>query len=658
MEFTGERFMPGQGGAQIAYEHLLRYLFAREVVTGKRVLDLGCGEGYGAFLLAQRAQRVIGIDVAPVAAAYAASKYAAGNLRFVVGSALDVPLVGEHQFDIVTCFEVLEHVADSEKLVSEAKRMLRTDGILIISTPNKKTYSDDPQTRNPFHVREFYLHGFLDLLRARFKHLALYGESLSFGASMWNLQPADRPLRIGEHVVEVVSDTLAPVREVQPPSREPTYFVAVCSDHPIPDEFVYRAVYFNDQSYLMRSEFEAAVEDRDRLGGRVETLEADLAALQHRAEQSRQAYSKALEELRATQESVAWRAIVRYRTVIDRFLPAGTFRRQAYHRIIGAARNALGARRRGRPPEGPPAPSTPAGIGLPRRPVHNARGPGVDIILPVYNGLPYLRECLQSVVRHTDLTVHRLVIIDDASPDADVRDYVTHFCAARSPEANITLLLHEANLGFVKSINEGFRWSARDVVLLNSDTVVTAGWVERLQRAAYSAWNIATVTPLSNNATICSIPEFNKENNIPGGFTIESFGTYIDRISLRYYPRIPTAVGFCMYVRRKVLDEIGVFDEAHFGRGYGEENDFCMRAARQGWVHVLDDATYVYHKGGASFPPDIRSSELDQHLTVLARIHPDYAPMVNQFITENPLRFLHAYLKMRLQHLGTSETPG
>src|SRR4029078_568222 len=152
-------------------------------------------------------------------------------------------------------------------------------------------------------------------------------------------------------------------------------------------------------------------------------------------------------------------------------------------------------------------------------------------------------------------------------------------------------------LGFPASANRGMGASDRDVVLLNSDTEVTAGWLEKLQAAGYSAAAVATATPFSNNATLCSLPRSFAANALPSGLDADGFGRVVEERSRREYPRIPTGVGVCLCVKRKVLDAVGAFDEARFGQGYGEENDFCMRALRAGYVHVLDDSTFIYHAG-------------------------------------------------------------
>jgi len=271
----------------------------------------------------------------------------------------------------------------------------------------------------------------------------------------------------------------------------------------------------------------------------------------------------------------------------------------------------------------------------------------VDIIVPVHNACEDVQECIKSVLRNTDLHFHRLIIIDDKSTDARIQNYLETLKATVNG-LNVEVILNEENIGFTRTANKGLKFSDKDVILLNSDTIVAKKWVERLKTAAYSSPGIATVTPFSNNATICSIPHFCENNPLPSKFDLDSFAEFISRISLRYYPKIPTGVGFCMYIKRNVLDEVGYFDETSFEKGYGEENDFCMRALKKGYVHVLDDATFIYHKGGASFTREVKTAKEQKALQILEKLHPEYLPIVNRFILENPLREIHHYIQLRI----------
>ncbi|MGA8810268.1 MAG: glycosyltransferase, partial [Thermoanaerobaculia bacterium] len=211
-----------------------------------------------------------------------------------------------------------------------------------------------------------------------------------------------------------------------------------------------------------------------------------------------------------------------------------------------------------------------------RRPLDWTRGAGrpraippseVDVIIPVYGAAKELRACLESVERETR---HRITLVVDGPQDADVESVIADFA--------FRVLRNERRLGFVGSVNRGMRETSSDVVLLNSDTIVTPRWIEKLIDAAYSSGDVGTVTPLSNHATLCSVPRAFEENLLPAGFDAASFATVVENVSQRSYPRIPTGVGVCLYIRRALLDDIGVFDETEFGLGYGEENDFCMRA--------------------------------------------------------------------------------
>jgi GT2 family glycosyltransferase/glycosyltransferase involved in cell wall biosynthesis len=264
----------------------------------------------------------------------------------------------------------------------------------------------------------------------------------------------------------------------------------------------------------------------------------------------------------------------------------------------------------------------------------------VDVIIPVYGAPAALRACLESVVSHTDLARHRLVLVVDGPQDAEVESVI----------ANFSVLRNETRLGFTGSVNRGMAASTNDVVLLNSDTVVTPRWLEKLMAAAYSSSNIGTVTPLSNNATICSVPRGFEENLLPNGFDITSFAALVERVSMRSYPRIPTGVGVCLYIRRAVLDDIGLFDAANFPLGYGEENDFCLRASKRGWVHIADDATFIYHAGHASFGASRTQLQRKARAT-MRRLHPRYMATIAEAMRHDPI----ADVRARIQTLLPAE---
>lgn len=268
---------------------------------------------------------------------------------------------------------------------------------------------------------------------------------------------------------------------------------------------------------------------------------------------------------------------------------------------------------------------------------------GIDIIIPIYNAYEDLQTCAASVFACTDLEKHRLILVNDASPDPRIRAYLNTL----REKNHVLIIENETNLGFSGSINHGIEVSGdRDVILLNSDTIVTKNWVEKIIRCAYSDAAIATVTPLSNNATLCSVPEFLQENGMPEGYTIEMYAQLIETVSLRSYPTIPVANGFCMYVKREVFEKIGVFDMATFGRGYGEENDFCYRAEQVGYQHVMCDDTYIYHSGTSSFISEEKRRYIEAHEKILNERYSKQNRAVAIHCRDNPNERIQENIKL------------
>ena len=221
----------------------------------------------------------------------------------------------------------------------------------------------------------------------------------------------------------------------------------------------------------------------------------------------------------------------------------------------------------------------------------------VSIIVPIYNAAEELKICIERLVAHTS-GEYEVLLIDDASPDPRIEAILTD--AEQKPQFRV--LRNASNLGFSGTINRGIAETAeRDVILLNSDARVTPGWLEGLRAAVHSSPRIATATPLSDRAGAFSAPNVGNHNPLPAGVDEISFARAVRRNSAGLYPLVPTGNGFCMYIRRSCINEVGVLDAEAFPRGYGEENDFCMRACRAGWRHVIDDRTYVFHERSRSF---------------------------------------------------------
>ena len=253
-------------------------------------------------------------------------------------------------------------------------------------------------------------------------------------------------------------------------------------------------------------------------------------------------------------------------------------------------------------------------------------GVRVAVVIPVYRGLDETRRCLASVLAHRDGVPAEIIVIDDCSPDPGMSNWLRELAA----DGSITLLRNDVNRGFVASVNRGMAAAGdRDVVLLNSDTEVPSNWLSRLAGHAYSSPRIGSVTPYSNNATICSWPGV-KGGALPPGRSVADMDAAFLAANRGRQVDIPTAVGFCMYIRRDCLEAVGGFDEATFGRGYGEENDFCLRATAAGWQHVLACDTFVFHAGETSFGKD--SPERARAWSLLTARYPHYAAAVARHI--------------------------
>jgi GT2 family glycosyltransferase/glycosyltransferase involved in cell wall biosynthesis len=243
----------------------------------------------------------------------------------------------------------------------------------------------------------------------------------------------------------------------------------------------------------------------------------------------------------------------------------------------------------------------------------------VDVVIPVYRGLAETRRCIDSVLADPGKPLGRIIVVEDRSPEPGLVAWLLELAA----QHRIVLLRNERNAGFVVSVNRGMEAAgSRDVVLLNSDTEVPLGWLSRLTAQAYADPRIATVSPLSNNATICSYPD-NAGGSIPFGHTLGEIDEICRTVNAGRWTDAPTTVGFCMYIRRKALREVGAFDEERFTIGYGEENDFCLRATARGWQHRIACDTFVYHKGSVSFGNRIEKLTA-LAMTLLLERYPDY----------------------------------
>jgi GT2 family glycosyltransferase len=277
--------------------------------------------------------------------------------------------------------------------------------------------------------------------------------------------------------------------------------------------------------------------------------------------------------------------------------------------------------------------------------------PPVAILVPIHNAADDLARCILSVLRHTTGAA-RLLLLDDASTEPAVADLLRRW----EGQPGIEVHRSARNLGFAGTINRGVALAGGDdVVLLNSDTVVGPGWLDGLRLAAHASPRVGTVTAVSNNAGAFSVPEPGEDNAPPAWFEAEDLARLARQSALALWTPVPTGHGFCLYVRRACLDAVGAFDAAAFPQGYGEENDFCLRAGRAGFEHLVDDRTLVWHRRSASFR-EARHPHLEAGRAVLAERYPEYASLVTAFEEDGALLAMRWRMRRALERTRREAT--
>lgn len=254
----------------------------------------------------------------------------------------------------------------------------------------------------------------------------------------------------------------------------------------------------------------------------------------------------------------------------------------------------------------------------------------LTVILPVYSGVSETVECIESVLSSKNKSLYRLIVINDKSPDEKITKYLRNI-QHRFPEGSI-LIEKTINRGFSYAVNIGIILSGgEDVILLNADTVVSDGWLDKLKISAYSENDIGTVTPFSNNAEICTLPYTCKSLHVEDHETAKKINYFAEKHAIVDAINIPVAIGFCMFIKNDCINDIGLFDYATWGRGYGEEVDFCMKASSFGWRHVISPKTFVVHRGNISFG-DEKIERIKESSKKIANKYPFYDAMIESFL--------------------------
>ena len=268
----------------------------------------------------------------------------------------------------------------------------------------------------------------------------------------------------------------------------------------------------------------------------------------------------------------------------------------------------------------------------------------IDLIIPVYNGYDFLDPLFASIPK-TNMKF-RVIIVNDASPDERIAKKIDEFTS--NGKFDSIVITNETNQGFPKAVNSGLEESTGHVVLLNTDIELPDMWLERMITPLLEDRSVASVTPFTNSGTICSFPKFIEDNPIIDQLSVNAVDAQFRKMN-PMYTELPTGVGFCMAMSRDALNDIGFFDCESFGRGYGEENDWCQRAIEHGYKNVIAENVFVYHKHGGSFESEDKRRLCEENMSKLLNKHPHYLKDVADFCEMDPLFQFRNYVEASIK---------
>ncbi|HET6954186.1 MAG TPA: methyltransferase domain-containing protein, partial [Acidimicrobiales bacterium] len=648
LEFSGERYVPDAGDAQLWYEHAHRYALAADLVPGKVVVDVGSGEGYGTAWLARRARHSLGIDIAADAVAHATRTYGSPTLRFAVGDARHLP-VDDGVADVVTCFETLEHVSDPASVLDELRRITAPGGVVVLSTPDRHT-SEASGAANPFHLHELTADELARELRARFPTCLLLGQRVTGVSLLWPL-----PASAGGEARAVAGPadlTLLGAGGGDPGERvsdpRPTHLVAFCTDAPtvagtgrgsvLVDPADDLLVDLRDQLTRARAQLDewelelaarakalaaadalagdvqALLRDRDRtltsLRAELDQRERTIAGLRgevdERAAAGRAAATEA-RRLRADTDQLVDELAVAYGALERSQRALAAHESSLAGQLLTRYRQTVNRRL---PAGSLPRTGYDTGLGMisrtlagsiRRAAVRPAPAPGeivcptstepvASVVVPVYGHLDQALACLRSIAAARTRVPYEVIVVDDATPGgAGELDTVR----------GLRLVRNEKNLGYVASTNRGAALARGEhLVLLNSDTEVGAGWLDALVETVERDPTVGIVG--------AKLLDPDGRLSEAGSIVFSDAGAWnygrgddADRSRYAWLREVDYCSAACVLVRRQVWEEVGGFSQA-FTRGYWEDTDLAFAARSRGWKTVYQPRAVVTPHEGAT----------------------------------------------------------
>lgn len=623
MPFTGERYVPALGG-QIKYEHLHRYCLALDWARGKVVLDVASGEGYGSVILAEVAAKVVGIDLSGECVRYATQRYRdCHNLSFVTGSCGELPLQ-DHSVDLVTSFETIEHHDRHQDMLNEIKRVLKPEGALLLSSPNRTVYSEGAAAAspNPFHVKELDWNELNELLKPRFRFVTYYGQRLATGSVVFPLNVSAR-----ENDYAAYSGAGGKDDAGVPCLAAPMYYLAVCGDRePCVDQHRATSVFLDRECDLWNEQQQIA-HWASRLASELEENGARLAAITG--------------ELQQIKASNGWRFICRLKDATGRVFPPYTKRRKVYEAGLQLLKwlvrdrtverpfqtrlplGRLAPRIRSLPSvirkayhvwreQGPAALAVKIGqralrlMGRPARKrrqvyffakdwttltVESSATPLVSIIVPVHNHPLVTFTCLKSIAEGETTVPFEVVVVDDCSSDDTPR--------MLAGISGIQIVRNETNLGFIGSCNVGAkRAQGKYVLFLNNDTIVQPHWLEELVQT----FELVPDAGLVGAKLLYPDGSLQEAGSIVwNDGSAWNYGRFdeAEKPEYCYLREVDYCSGACIVLPTELFSQLGGFDD-RYAPAYGEDSDLAFKVRQAGKKVLYQPKAEIVHFEGTS----------------------------------------------------------
>ncbi|WGZ93711.1 MAG: methyltransferase domain-containing protein [Candidatus Thiothrix putei] len=644
MNFTGERYIPTEQG-RIRMEHYHRYAMVLELIKGKTVLDVACGEGYGSAMMAEVAHSVIGVDISHEAVAHASETYEKKNLQFQQGSAVNLNF-SDNTFDVVVSFETIEHLVEQEQMLAEIRRVLHSNGIFIISSPNRPVYSEESGEHNEFHVKELDFQEFDTLLRTQFSLIQYAGQRLQIASVI-------QPLDIAPDTASVWSDNGNDLNANAGILQSPIYFIAVCGSamSPLPDlkmstlypeslDLLKHYVGFarwaqalekivterdtqivNFQQAIVNLQ-QAIVERDNHITGLLASYSWKVTAPLRKGKELTILFLPKLKHfikiLLAEVKRYYYTLPVSWQLNMKRYAKAGlrfikhwyqalpfsietkSKHRQWIAKLSPRILTATGSHPGTLPAYTSPLLQSPLARSTLANPktlvIPSSENPVISIIIPIYGKIDYTIRCIASISLNPPNTAFEIIVVDDCSPDDSYNTL--------SEVNGIRLIRNAQNQGFIRSCNNGAHHAIGEYLLfLNNDTEVFPDWADELLRTFHEFPG----TGLAGSKLV-----------YPNGLLQEAGGIIWQDGSAWNFgrcqdPTLPVynyarEVDYCsgasIMIPKDLFNELGGFDEL-YTPAYCEDSDLALKIRDKGYRVIYQPLSVVIHYEGITSGTDL-----------------------------------------------------